>query len=90
MEPPATRPDSRALSMTDTEKPLPETLVAPFRQTPQQREKSRLAPADLYSRASSIAANSAAMPGVVHSAQDESKVLLGCHFPRKRQRGKSS
>ena len=26
----------------DTEKPLPEALVAPFRQTPQQRERSRL------------------------------------------------
>ena len=27
---------------SDTEKPLPEALVAPFRQTPQQRERSRL------------------------------------------------
>ncbi len=41
MEPPATRPDSRAISMPHTEKPLPEALVAPFRQTPQQRERSR-------------------------------------------------
>jgi hypothetical protein len=42
VEPPATQPDSRAISIPDTEKPLPEALAAPFRQTPQQRERSRL------------------------------------------------
>lgn len=42
MEPPATGPTAGLSACSDTEKPLPEVLVAPFRQTPQQRERSRL------------------------------------------------
>jgi serine protease len=44
VEPPATRPGRRAISILRHRKPLPEALVAPFRQTPQQRERSRLDP----------------------------------------------
>jgi hypothetical protein len=43
VEPPATGPTAGLSACSDTEKPLPEALVAPFRQTPQQRERSRLA-----------------------------------------------
>ena len=43
MEPPVTGPTAGLSACSDTEKPLPEVLVAPFRQTPQQRERSRLA-----------------------------------------------
>ena len=42
VEPPATGPTAGLSACSDTEKPLPEALVAPFRQTPQQRERSRL------------------------------------------------
>ena len=42
MESPATGPTAGLSACSDTEKPLPEALVAPFRQTPQQRERSRL------------------------------------------------
>ena len=41
VEPPATGPTAGLSACSDTEKPLPEAAVAPFRQTPQQRERSR-------------------------------------------------
>lgn len=42
MEPRPPGPTAGPSACSDTEKPLPEALVAPFRQTPQQRERSRL------------------------------------------------
>jgi hypothetical protein len=42
VEPPATGPTAGPSASSDTRKPLPEALVAPFRQTPQQHERSRL------------------------------------------------
>lgn len=42
MEPPATGPTAGPTACPDTEKLLPEPLIAPFRQKPRQRERSRL------------------------------------------------
>ena len=43
MEPRPPGPTAGLSACSDTEKPFPEALVAPFRQTPQQRERSRIA-----------------------------------------------
>ena len=60
MEPPATGPTAGLSACSDTEKPLPEALVAPFKQTPQQRERSRLVPLP-----DMVPAASLSIPGII-------------------------
>jgi hypothetical protein len=67
VEPPATGPTAGLPACPGTEKPLPEALVAPFRQTPQQRERSRLAVISVRAWLEELAGTATAVLAATHS-----------------------